>query len=67
MSEIKRSYLVSYEYEGGMGRFFVDSPNDRMPTRADIEEWERQIRDQNGFKLVFTMAFSRIQGPALSE
>lgn len=65
--KVKRSYLISYFYEGGKGRAFVDSENDRLPTRQDIEDWERKLKESNGFKTVGTIAFCEITGPSLTE
>ena len=62
-----RSYLVSYFYQGGQGRAFIDISNDEAPSREQVEEWERIIATQNRMQKVCVANFVEISGPAHRE
>lgn len=51
-----KCYLIAYaftSYRGaGRGRSFVTTPKDGVTSPGNIKEWERQIREANGFESV---------------
>jgi hypothetical protein len=59
-SKVKRTYLVSYRYEGSVGRAFYKLSTDDAPTREDIEAWEKRIAADSNVSLVIITSISRI-------
>lgn len=56
-----RNYLVTYAAKDGIrGRAFVETDNDGLPNRDQIEEWERIICAQDGFDAVIVTGFFEI-------
>lgn len=44
---VKRTYLISYHFGGGFGRFHHTRETDDAPTIAQIESMEKQLSEQH--------------------
>lgn len=58
-----RHFLIAYFHQGGKGRSFVTTPDDRVVTSSIIEDWEALIAEDFNLKNVGITSFQALEGP----
>jgi len=57
---VKRTYLISYYFGGGFGRFQHERNTDDAPTWEQIKSMEKQLSEQHNTPDVAIVTVSRI-------
>lgn len=60
MSAVKRTYLISYHFGGGFGRFQHQRTTDDAPTMEQIESMETQLSEKHNTPSITILSVSLI-------
>ena len=58
---MNRTFLISYSYRGGFGRFVNCRQDGTAPSEEDIISMEQKVAKQNGVDAIIVLAVSELR------